>query len=430
MKDTDKIIASSKYYIPFLNSDHRYCVLMGGRSSGKSYQACLKIVLRMMTDKYFKGVVLRKVFADIKDSVFEQVWEIIKQYDWEDKFHYTKNPLQLTHVESRNTLLARGLDKPAKLKSIANPNFVFVEEADEIGFDDFIKSDTSIRHPDPSVVQQLVMSFNPESEEGWINEHFFPPKHSYEKEDGSHTYIKSVIKNTLILHTTYKHNDFCSEGNIQVIEQLRRLGEDSNYYRVYVKGLWGNALKGLVFDNVNYCDEFPAREDCKHFGYGLDFGFTNDPTAIVKCALAHGNIYLEEKCHKTGLVNTGSNSICSEFEAIGITKGDTVIADSAEPKSIAEINREGYSIRGVKKGKDSIESGIALMKQYPIYIVGSSPNLKKEMKSYKYKENKQSTEVEFSNTPIDAWNHLCDASRYWCVGNIRLPYVAPRVHCF
>ena len=429
MRNTDRVAVSSKYYVPFINSDHRYCVLMGGRSSGKSYNACLKIVIRMITDNYFKGVVLRKVFADIKDSVFEQIWEIIKQYDWDDSFHYTKSPLQITHVKNGNVLLARGLDKPAKLKSIANPNFVFIEEADEIGFDDFIKSDTSIRHPDPNVVQQLVMSFNPESEEGWINDHFFPPKHSYEKDDGSHTYIKSTIKNALILHTTYKHNDFCSEGNIRVIEQLKTLGEDSNYYRVYVKGLWGNALKGLVFDNVNYCDDFPAIEDCKLYGYGLDFGFTNDPTAIVKCALAHGNIYLEEKCYKTGLVNVGHNSICSELESMGV-KSETIVADSAEPKSISEINREGYRLKGVKKGKDSIEAGIALMKQYPIFVVGSSPNLKKELKSYKYKENKVSTQVEFSNKPIDAWNHILDASRYWCWDNLKTPYKAPVSYCF
>ena len=130
---------SSKYYIPFINSNHRYCVLYGGRSSAKSYMACLKTVVRMKTDKYFKGVVLRKIFADVKDSVFEQIWAIVEQYGWEDEFHYTKSPLQITHKINGNVLLARGLDRPAKLESITYPNYVHSEEADEIGFEDLIK---------------------------------------------------------------------------------------------------------------------------------------------------------------------------------------------------------------------------------------------------------------------------------------------------
>jgi len=423
-----KVKASSKYYAPILKSDHRYIIMYGGRSSGKSYTACLKTVLRMRSDKYFKGVVLRKIFADIKDSVFEQIWDIIQQYNWQDEFHYTKSPLQIRH-KNNNVLLARGLDKPAKLKSIANPNYIHIEEADEIKFEDFIKSDTSIRHSDPSVVQQMILTFNPESEDGWINDYFFPAKLSYEKSDGSHTYINSRMKNTVILHTTYKHNDFCSEGNIDTINRLKNLGEDSNYYMVYCLGLWGNALKGLVFEDINYADEMPAKEHWKKSGYGLDFGFTNDPTAIVHCVLAHGELYFQEKTYKTGLVNKGEYSICQELNKNGIEK-EPIVADSAEPKSIAEISREGFNIKGVKKGKDSVEAGINLMKQYKINIVGASPNLKKELRSYKYQEAKDNTQSELTNKPIDAWNHAIDAARYWCWHNFNKSHLTPRALVF
>ena len=148
-------------------------------------------------------------------------------------------------------------------------------------------------------------------------------------------------------------------------------------------GHWGNALKGLVFEEVNYVDKFPDRQDCKHFGYGLDFGFTNDPSSVVRCALAHGEIYLEEKLYKTGLVNSGENSISGHLTTF-TDRNDLIVADSAEPKSIAELQREGHKVIGVKKGKDSIEAGITLMKQYVINVVGDSPNLKKELKTYKY----------------------------------------------
>lgn len=415
-----RLVASSKYYTPVLKSQHRYIILFGGRSSAKSDTAAQKMAVGCRSQPHFKGVCLRKIFADIKDSQFDTIWSVIERYGWQDEFRYTKSPLEITHKSGRK-ILARGLDKPAKLKSITNPTMVWIEEADEIAFDDFIKSDTSIRHPDEKVLLQLIMSFNPESEDGWINEYFFPPKGSYELDDGSHTYIKSIVPNTLLLHTTYEHNDFCSPGNIDVIKRLERLGTDSNYYRVYVLGLWGNALKGLVFEDVNYVDEFPDREHCKQFGYGLDFGFTNDPTAIIKCALAHGELWFQELVYETGLVNVDREgkdpSICErlEFHDVGTTE---IIADSAEPKSIKEISNQGFYINGVTKGKDSIEAGITIMKQYKINIVGASPNLRKEVKSYKYQEAKPGMQVEFTNKPIDAWNHGVDAARYWCMHHL------------
>ena len=101
---------------------------------------------------------------------------------------------------------------------------------------------------------------------------------------------------------------------------------------------------------------------------------------------------------------------------------DQIVADSAEPKSITEINSKGYNLIGVKKGKDSIESGISLMKQYPIYIVGASVNLKKERKAYKYIEAKNDMDTEFTNKPIDAWNHGFDAARYWCWMNLNVKH--------
>jgi len=347
-----QIAVSSKYYTPILKSRHRYIVLYGGRSSAKSYTAALKAVMLLRTEKNFKGCCLRKVYADVKDSQFATMEEIIDFYGWRDEFHIIKSPLEITHLKTGNKMLARGLDKAHKLKSINNLTWLWMEEADEIALEDFIKSDTSVRHPSSNTLLQTVITFNPESEEGWINSYFFPPKGSYEIEDGSHTYITSQIPNTLILHSTYQHNDFCSQGNIEVIKRLENLGTDSNYYRVYVLGLWGNALKGLVFENVKYQDSMPDKENWKKSGFGLDFGFTNHPTAIIHCVLAHGEIWMEEKVYKTGLVNTGQHSICSEME--DFVTDEEIIADSAEPKSIAEIKRF-KRLRDCPRCKDEID---------------------------------------------------------------------------
>ena len=406
------VVASSKYYTKVLISRHRYIVMFGGRSSAKSDTAAQKMVIGCKTEINFKGVCLRKIFADIKDSQFDTMWSVIERYKWQDEFKYTKSPLELTHLPTGRKILARGLDKPAKLKSINNPTMVWIEEADEIGLEDFIKSDTSVRHPDSRTLLQVILSFNPESEDGWINDYFFPTKMTYEKDDGSHTFIKSTVPNTLCLHTTFEHNDFCSEGNIDVIKRLEKLGKESNYYRVYVLGLWGNALKGLVFDEYTNVDTFPDRADCKKFGYGLDFGFTNDPTAVVRCALAHGELYFEEVCYKVGLINRSNDNeiednISDRLKAANVDSNQ-IVADSAEPKSIRELALDQWNIKGVKKGKDSIEAGIALIKQYKLNIVGASPNIRKEFKSYKYQEAKDGSQNEFLNKPIDDWN-----LRYW-----------------
>jgi phage terminase large subunit len=406
----------SKKFIPIITNRDRYLILYGSRDSAKSYTIGQKIIFDILNEPYYKLVCLRKIFADIKDSQFETIWSIIESYGIETLFKYTKSPLEIRCLVNRNKILARGLDKAAKLKSIKDPTCIWGEEADEINLNDFIKSDTSIRASSRTALLQFMLTFNPEKEESWINDYFFPAKTTYEKEDGNFDYVKSLRDSTTIFHTTWKDNEFCPVERGEKYEHLKDIsGLDENWYKVYCLGLWGNALKGLVFPNINYKSEFPSREDCKLFGYGQDFGFTNDPTAIIKCALAHGELWFQELTYKTGLVNTGkTNSIEAEYIKHGINFTDEIIADSAEPKSIEEIKRTGYNIKGVVKLNGSVESSISAMKKYVINIIGS-PNIKKEFKSYKYKLDK---EGNTTNIPIDAWNHGIDGARYWVIDKI------------
>ena len=390
--------------------------MYGGRSSAKSDTAAQKMMRLCREEEGFKGVALRKTYNTLRDSCYSKLISVIDRNGWESEFHCTVSPLEITHKASGRKIMFRGLDKAEKIKSLDDPTVMWLEEALEIKHDDFVKVDTSIRSPHPTTLKQMIITFNPEDEEHWINKRFFPHKSTYEKADGNFTYIKSPEPDTVLLHTTYKHNDFCEGADIDTITRLTRAyGAESNYVKVYVHGLWGNALKGLVFEKVNYAKKFPDRDHCKKYGFGLDFGFSNDPTAIVECALAHGELWLRIVAYKTGLVNTGigCTSIEDELDDWGVTN-ETVWADCAEPKSIEEIRRRGYDIRAVTKGKGSIESGLNAMKKYRINLV-NSPELEKEFKHYKYKENK---EGETTNTPIDAWNHACDAARYWCMENI------------
>jgi phage terminase large subunit len=428
-----QLIASSKYFKPVLVSRHRYLLLYGGRSSSKSYTAAQKMAKMCKEEPNFRGVMVRQVYNTIKDSMWSKIQTVVCDCGWQDEFKFTKSPLEIMHIPTGNKIIARGLDDPMKLKSLDDPTVIWFEEALEIGEDAFVKVNTSIRSSKPNTLKQAIITFNPENEGHWLNKKFFPSKHTYEKDSegndnkGDFTYIKSIKENTLLMHSTYKHNDYCTDDDIETItDLLNDYDEEDNYVKVYVRGYWGLALKGLIFEKVNYVNDFPDKADCKTYGYGLDFGFTNDPTAVVECALAHGELWVRVLTHKTGLHNTINEkdksipSIEGEFERNEVSKSIRIIADSAEPKSISELQTAGYNVVGVDKSKDSIEGVLTQMKKYTINCV-SSPSLEKEFKSYKYQEAKEGAESDLTNKPIDAWNHDIDAFRYWFMENVFKP---------
>jgi phage terminase large subunit len=408
-------------YAEWLKSELRYKIAYGSRDSGKSYVAAQYIVLEMLGafgHGYCKVVLLRRHYNTIKDSQFQTILDIIDDWKLGSLFKSTTSPLEIVCIPTKNKCLARGLDKPATLKSVKDPTLVWAEEADEIGLDAFVKSDLSLRTSYRDSILQWIITFNPENEEtSWINDRFFPAKSTYEKDDGRFHYIESPESKAIIIHTTYEDNPWCSEDRRQIYEDLRHSGEGEtgNYYRVYAKGLWGNALDGQVLTNIEHADDMPGIEDCKYYSFALDFGFTNDPTAILECALAHGKIYLQEHCYRRGLVNVhnpivpSQGSIQKELERLQVGK-TTVICDSAEPKSIQELRNCGFQVVGVKKPKGSINQGISKLQEYPIVLVGGSSNLRKEVRSYVWAKDKEGNST---NKPIDAWNHGIDAARYF-----------------
>ena len=407
-------------YIPWIRSKSRYLLAYGGRDSAKSHHAAMKIVIELLRQRYCKVVCLRKTYSSIKDSQFDTLWQVIEMWGLTAYFDYCRAPLEL-RCKNGNKVLARGLDKPTKLKSVKDPTIVWVEEADEISYDDFIASDMSIRSSYPDALLQLILTFNSEMESCWINDHFFPAKATYERTDGRFNRVKSPRPDATILHTTYRDNPFCPTERGDRYEELKTIiGPDSNYYKVYCLGLWGQALEGLVFPITETAEVMPPIESCKHYGYGLDFGYSNDPTTLIECALVHGKIYLREHLYKRALVNRMNpitplqGSIEAEFHRLHVGKYP-IYADGAEPKSVQELRNAGFNITGVKKPKGSIAQSIQAMNRYPIVIVGGSPNLKKEIRGYVYKKDR---EGQITNEPIDAWNHCLDASRYWAMSNI------------
>ena len=397
--DLSNPLIFNKIYLPLLDESKRYILLYGGRDSAKSYFAAQKVIIDTMMKSYSRFILVRKIFADIKDSQLQTIKDILKLWGILDLFKINENPIRITFIKNGNMILARGLDKEAKTKSIKDPTGVWYEEANEISYNEFIKTTTSLRG---GIIQE-ILTFNPELETEWINNYFFPAKESYEKKDGKFNWVESTRKDAIILHTTYKDNAFCTLQSAEKLEDLK-IDKDLNYYRIYTLGLWGGALEGVIFNNWKIIKEVPER--ARLVGYGLDWGFTNDPTAIIAVYLEEKKLILHEIEYAQGLSNL---EIAEIMEAKGISKNDEIVADSAEPKSISYIFNQGYNIEAAIKGPDSIVHGIEKMKEFEIKITEQSRHLVHEFKNYRWKIDRAG---KILNKPIDDWNHGIDAIRY------------------
>lgn len=406
-------------YRPIFDSDKRCIVLYGGRDSGKSYAAAQLVVKWLLSEEAVRVVLLRKIYRDVRDSQFQTIIDVIEANGLIQLFKITTSPLKIVCLHNKNSLIARGLDKSAKMKSIANPTKIWYEEADEIGLAEFLKSGQSLRSNCGALLQELI-TFNPENEEeNFISSMFFPAKSAYEQETGAFNLVASKRPDSLIIHSTYKDNPYCTPDRGANLESLKNYAPD--LYRIYVLGLWGGALKGLIYDEFTTCRLFP--EGCKWVCYGLDFGYTNDPSALVKVGLYEGKLYFQEIIYSTGLTNS---DLAGLFKEHGITKSDEIICDSAEPKSIEELRRLGYNVKGAEKGPDSIRNGIGVIKRYPIVYLESSVYLLKERRKYKWKENLSIPDDQpghFLNQPIDMFNHGHDALRYAVTYKIKAPNI-------
>jgi phage terminase large subunit len=390
--------AFNDVYFPLFKDNNRTLILYGGRGSAKSAFAAQYIILDLLQRPYTKWIAIRKIFADIKDSQFSTLKWVISHWKLEDLFKITHVPMEITCLKNGNKIIFRGLDKPYKTKSILNPTCTWFEEANEITFDDYTKTTTSLRGPAGAKLRELI-TFNPENQDDWINTTFFPTKESYERPDGNFHFIPSIKKNTTILHTTYKDNRWVGEDEKQKLESL--VDVDDNFYKVYTLGCWGGALKGLVYPKWDTYDKEINGGDVV---YGLDFGY-NDPMALVKVTRKENDLYVEELFYKSGWTTT---ELISELPSLINSKTSNIYADH-EPDRIEEIYQKGYNIMPADKGKNSIMNGIDFTKNFNLHIHHESNNLIRELKKYIYKTDKNDNALEM---PVDMYNHALDAMRY------------------
>lgn len=371
-------------YLPALKDKSRNLILYGGAGSGKSQFATQKVLYRVLTERKQKFLVIRKVANTLKDSVYAKFVEIIEEWGLSKLFHITKAPLEITCLNG-NKIIFKGLDDPEKIKSITGITNIFIEEASELNPDDFQQLQLRIRGKQLKNVQ-FLLCFNPISEHSWLKKRFFD----------------NDEPNTSIYHTTYLDNPFLDDAYISNLEHLKQV--DENYYNIYALGHWG-VLGNIIFKHwsAENLDEYED-EYFDSITYGEDFGW-NDPTALLKVGRKDDTIYVLDELYEQHLTNT---DLIKKMKRI-VNKSYMVYGDSSEPARIKDIQRAGFKIKSVKKGKGSILGGIDFIKSHNLVINTRCTSLLKELQSYKWKENKSG---EAKDEPVDFNNHAIDALRY------------------
>ncbi len=388
-----------KKYNKFWHFKGRYRVVKGSRASKKSKTTALWYVNNIMKYPGANLLVIRKTFRTLKDSCFTELKWAINRMEASEHWKITESPLQMEYLPTGQKIYFRGLDDPLKVTSITvdvgSLCWMWIEEAYEIMNEaDFDILDESIRgQVDDGLFKQITLTFNPWNEHHWIKKRFFDA---------------APDPDILALTTNYMCNEFLDAADKKVFETMKK--NNPRRYAVAGLGNWG-IVDGLVYENWEE-KEFNLEEIKKIKGirsaFGLDFGYTNDPSALF-CGMVDldkKTIYVFDEMYKEGMSN---EAIYDNLVKMGYRK-ERITADSSEPKSIDRLRELGLSnIKGARKGKDSVNNGIDFIQDFKIIIHPSCVNFLTEISSYTWDKDKFGKKI---NKPIDDFNHLLDAMRY------------------
>jgi len=367
-------IKANKIFSQLDASKTKVNVFQGGSRSGKTFNILIWLIATAaQSAEPLMITICRATMPALKGSAFRDFIEILNVAGLYDQSNLNKS--ELTYKLINSTFEFISIDQPQKIRG-RKRDILFINEANEIDFESWVQ--LSIR-----TTGKVILDYNPSmAPDHWIFEQVM-------KRDDSELY-----------KSTYKDNPFLSQSIIDEIERLQTI--DENYWKIYGLGERGD-LKGIVFTNWTHT---ATELDPGRSWYGLDFGYTNDPAALIRVQLIDGELYLQELIYSTGLTN---KDLSERMTAMGITSGDAIYADSAEPKSIDELIGFGFNVHGADKGKDSIMNGINVLKQYRINVTDGSLNLIKELNNYKFEADRNGNVL---NKPVDAFNHAIDAVRY------------------
>jgi len=355
-------------------------LLEGGSRSSKTWSV-LQVLISYCFDKSLRTSCFRKQSTWTRDTIWNDFQKNLEYMDVFDPDCLNKQ--NMDYKLGATSFEFRGLDDVARTRS-RTQDITWINETTDVSKDMFdeLEQRTNLF---------CLLDYNPVLDQSWIYE--------LRKRD-----------DVFWIHSTMLDNPFLPEKIKEKIrgyepnEENAKIGTvDAYKWQVY--GLGKPARReGAVYENWEEVKAIPL--NAKLLGYGQDFGYTNDPSACVAMYEYDHDIYLDEVLYEKGLLNS---DICTRYEQRGVSKLDDIIADSAEPKSIAEIKTHGYRIKSCTKGRDSINYGIDLLKDRKVYYTKQSTNIKEEVRNYIWLQDKNGKSL---NKPIDDFNHLMDAIRY------------------
>ncbi len=392
----------NRQYASLFTKKPRYFIFMGGRGAGRSTVASQFANAKLAAPEYFRCAIMRYVLGDIRNSIYREILDRADENGVLESLDINEGVMSFKY--GANSISAMGFrkssgDQKAKLKSLANFNCVIIEEADEIPEADFMQLDDSLRTLKGDIT--VILLLNPPPKSHWIIERWFDLIPS-ETKDFYIPQLKKGIEDVIFIHTNWRNN--AVNLSPQTIRQYQNYKESNPlHYWQMIEGLVPETVLGKIYNNWREIDEVPF--EARLVARGIDFGWNPDPACGVDVYYHNGGYIFHEIFYQLEMRNSDiAITLKNQF------KQHLVIADSAEPKSIAEIQMLGVNIIPCVKGADSVAYGIGVIQSYPISYTKSSVHLKKEYENYAWKTDKDGRVL--AGTPREGNDHLLDSCRY------------------
>lgn len=378
------------------HSDAHIVINQGGTSSGKTYAILQVLFCLAIKNQKLVITVVSQDIPNLKAGALRDALNIYESSDQVKTMVKTYNKSDRIFTFHNGTIIEFKSYSDAQDAKSGKRDYLFVNEANGITWDTYFELALRTR-------QRIYIDYNPNNT-FWVHDRLMGQK------------------DVQVIISDHRHNPYVPDALRNKVELLKE--QDYELWKVYARGLTGK-ITGLVFNNWHICEEIP--KDAKLIAAGLDFGYTNDETGCIEVYRQNGELWVDELLYESGLTNS---DISKKLKRAGLSKNTELIADSAEPKSIEELQRMGWNIRGAKKGPDSIQNSIDILKRYKINVTRRSINLRKELDRYKWRVDRAGRPL---NEPVDSYNHLIDPLRYVALNKLkinsvkafrsRLPYV-------
>lgn len=386
-------IETSSIFTKTLEANTRVICHEGSARASKTISILQYLIMRCLESKV-SVTICRARLTWAKATVLPDfLWVLDEHFKSFNPDNFNKSESIYNFPNGSNVAFI-GLDEENKLRG-RKQDYAYLNECIECEYESY--QQIAIR-----TIKQIIICYNPSAEEHWLYSKVIPRSDC--------TFIKSTFNDNPFLQKEVRDEILRLEPTE---ENIRQGTADAVSWAIFGKGERASH-KGLIFPDWKIVDEIPDKELWKHEFYGQDFGYSNDPAALVHVIYAKGELWLDELIYEKGLTNIKNPekpeqvSLQQRYEELGISKKVPIWADSSEPKSIQDLANCGYFIAGADKGPDSINAGIVTLKRFKVNITSRSVNLIKEKNNYKWREDKNKSILD---KPIDMWNHGIDATR-------------------